>query len=436
MSGFDLVPVDGGGPVHLPLGETVLGRGPLLGISDKRVSRHHGLLENLNGHLRVKPIHVNPCFIQAKSNDEPRPLQKDCWYPLHHGELLSLLPGRFVFRVEAVGGEERAPSQKPEEEEPLPVPAGPDAEALPAVPAEGRRDEEKTGSPGKSFTEDAGGGGAPSAHRKRVLPPWMMVAVVGPKTPSSTVGVQNTVKTSKRPAAPPARALPTEAELSEEEERPRKKRREVSDEEEKPSTKPAELSTVFQDIPSKLSTVRYQSKTSSSEVSDQSKLEVEADRGGDASSRTSEIRKSEEEKKALVPSLSKPIRNLCPYGKDCYRKNPLHFQECSHPGDADYKEVEEEDEARRPECPYGTDCYRKNPQHRKEYKHTRRPARSTRTVARDPADDDEDDDGFINDDSEGGGDDSDYVPQASDDSDKEDVERLQREARAFLKRRK
>lgn len=39
------------------------------------------------------------------------------------------------------------------------------------------------------------------------------------------------------------------------------------------------------------------------------------------------------------------------------RKNPLHFQECSHPGDTDYED-EEEEEADRPECPYGTDCYR------------------------------------------------------------------------------
>ena len=36
MSGFDLVQVDGDGggdPIHLPPGETVLGRGPLLGVS-------------------------------------------------------------------------------------------------------------------------------------------------------------------------------------------------------------------------------------------------------------------------------------------------------------------------------------------------------------------------------------------------------------------
>ncbi len=33
MSGFDLVPVDGGELIHLPPGETVLGRGPFLGVS-------------------------------------------------------------------------------------------------------------------------------------------------------------------------------------------------------------------------------------------------------------------------------------------------------------------------------------------------------------------------------------------------------------------
>ncbi|XP_061579805.1 aprataxin and PNK-like factor isoform X2 [Cololabis saira] len=440
MSGFHLVPVDGGDPVHLPPGETLLGRGSLLGVSDKRVSRHHGLLQNLDGQLRVKPIHVNPCFIQTESNDEPRPLQKDCWYPLRHGELLSLLPGRFVFRVEAVGGGRRAPSQTSEEEEPLGVP-GPDAEAVPASPAESLRDQEKAGSPGNSFTKAGDGGdGAPSAHRKRVLPAWMMAADVASTTPSSTVGVQSPVKTSKRPAARPAQATPTAAssreavENSGEEERPRKKRREGSDEEGNPPTRTAELST---GDPSELSTDTYGSKTGTSEVPDQSELEVEADRGGDASSRAPKVRKSKEEKKAPVPDPSKPVRQPCPYGKDCYRKNPLHFQDCSHPGDADYKDDEEEDEAGRPECPYGTDCYRKNPLHRKEYKHTRRAARSTRTVARGTADDDDDDDdGFINDDSEDGGDDSDYIPQASDGSDKEDVERLQREARAFVKRRK
>uniref|UniRef100_A0A8C7X0S0 PNK FHA domain-containing protein n=1 Tax=Oryzias sinensis TaxID=183150 RepID=A0A8C7X0S0_9TELE len=82
MSGFLLVPVNGGNPVPVPPGETLLGRGPLL------------------------RTHANPCFIQASLSSEPRPLPRGSWSTLRDGELLSLLPGRLVFRVEAVGGEE------------------------------------------------------------------------------------------------------------------------------------------------------------------------------------------------------------------------------------------------------------------------------------------------------------------------------------------
>lgn len=42
------------------------------------------------------------------------------------------------------------------------------------------------------------------------------------------------------------------------------------------------------------------------------------------------------------------------------RKNPIHFQECSHPRDDDYEEQQHDDDkdGDQPECPYGTDCYR------------------------------------------------------------------------------
>lgn len=62
---------------------------------------------------------------------------------------------------------------------------------------------------------------------------------------------------------------------------------------------------------------------------------------------------------------------------------------------------------------------------------------NTRPRQKTAADQDADeDDSFINDDSEDGGDDSDYAPPDSDDSGKEDIRRLQKEAQAFLKKRK
>ncbi|KPP61150.1 aprataxin and PNK-like factor-like [Scleropages formosus] len=103
MSQFELEPVDGDTSIPLPEGETKLGRGPFLGINDKRVSRHHCLLENRLGQLRIKPTHVNPCFCQPSLEDSPQPLEKDRWHSLHPGDLFSLLPGKHIFRVVSTG---------------------------------------------------------------------------------------------------------------------------------------------------------------------------------------------------------------------------------------------------------------------------------------------------------------------------------------------
>ena len=53
-----------------------------------------------------RQTHVNPCFVQSSLTDDPRPLHRDSWHRLHHGDLFSLLPGHMVYRVEAVGGED------------------------------------------------------------------------------------------------------------------------------------------------------------------------------------------------------------------------------------------------------------------------------------------------------------------------------------------
>lgn len=57
------------------------------------------------------------------------------------------------------------------------------------------------------------------------------------------------------------------------------------------------------------------------------------------------------------------------------RKNPNHKNNYSHPGDADYDEVDD-----REECPYGVKCYRKNPQHKAQFKHTNAPRRRRRAA--------------------------------------------------------
>ncbi|XP_034391887.1 aprataxin and PNK-like factor isoform X1 [Cyclopterus lumpus] len=491
MSGFDLARVDGdggGAPIHLPPGETVLGRGPLLGVSDKRVSRLHGLLENLDGQLRLKPTHLNPCFVQSTPTDDPRPLQRDAWHRLHHGARFSLLPGQFVFQVAAVGGGDRTPrnSQTLEEEELPDVEPQPPVGQTPTPPAapSNRRDaaneddgddlddldaangndgddlDAANGNDGNDGDDlDAANGGsnkgatarpkavqvdqrddAPSGTG-RVLPAWMMAAVAHAASSSSSScspKVQAAGKRSKGPkpaaakqATPTNTSSPEEAELCGEE-MPRKRRRKTRDEEE-------ESAQSKTDVPPERRRARLQSQSKRAEVSaelhvftakeeEKKDEEEEEEEEEDIISATRANSTSRSEAKGAGARLRAP----CPYGRSCYRKNPAHFQECSHPDDPDYEEEEEEEEEEdddRPECPYGTDCYRKNPLHRKECKHTKKPGRATRNAPKKTVgEDDEDDDSFIDDDSEDAGDDSDYAPPVSDDSGEE--------AKAFVKRRK
>ncbi|NXR10756.1 APLF factor, partial [Semnornis frantzii] len=133
-------------------------------------------------------------------------------------------------------------------------------------------------------------------------------------------------------------------------------------------------------------------------------------------------------------------RTPCMYGTGCYRKNPIHFQQFSHPNDDDYHEaqtVTQSSNDNRPECPYGTACYRKNPQHKLEYKHSALPGK--RAVEKDVASDEEPNEYDLNDsfideeeECEPTDEDSDWEP-SSEEKDNEDVETLLQEAQRFTR---
>jgi len=75
-------------------------------------------------------------------------------------------------------------------------------------------------------------------------------------------------------------------------------------------------------------------------------------------------------------------RERCPYGESCYRKNPIHRQQASHPGDSDWESEEDDKNETKPECPYGSECYRKNPDHFDEYHHPKKRSVEIKTKRR------------------------------------------------------
>lgn len=86
----------------------------------------------------------------------------------------------------------------------------------------------------------------------------------------------------------------------------------------------------------------------------------------------SDVEKRERESR-LPPDREEVERRLpCEFGATCYRRNPVHKRERSHPGDPDWWDpIEQEIENDpRPECEFGIVCYQKNEIHRRAYKHT------------------------------------------------------------------
>ncbi|XP_043916077.1 aprataxin and PNK-like factor [Protopterus annectens] len=213
MPTFALQPVNGDSNIDLPDGETLIGRGPCFGISDKRVSRNHALLNVSSDGLRIKPTHINPCFYQPSDKDEQQVLEKDKWYPLYKGDIFSLLPDKYIFRVistdsdsdtdatlnnsqildEQLLDEDPAPSSSV----PLTVDKSPGCSSVSSIdqktaPADQRNaNNDKRNASNQTFqpfeTEDNDKKDQQRLpERKRVLPAWMLQGDLGNQSPSKS----------------------------------------------------------------------------------------------------------------------------------------------------------------------------------------------------------------------------------------------------------
>nr|XP_037274150.1 DNA ligase 1-like isoform X2 [Rhipicephalus microplus] len=99
-----LKPVEGGQKsVELKIGKTIIGRGPLLECSDKKVSRNHAVLEvTEDGEVFLTPTHVNPCFYQVQGKGPSKVMKKDKQQLLQSGDSIALLPNSYKYIVEII----------------------------------------------------------------------------------------------------------------------------------------------------------------------------------------------------------------------------------------------------------------------------------------------------------------------------------------------
>lgn len=545
MATFTLRPQQGGRDIAIPPGKTTIGRGPFLGVSDKRVSRSHAVLELTDGKLTILPLHINPTFYKATEKEKFVSLKKDETKDLNNGNVISLLPDSLCFEVICEGSlhkngveKEQTETSKKATDNVLPVtdkPAAHDQEmplSSSKVPTgtESFLDEflddrpssltthqaawtdlnitdkeppkdgtissrsfvskQDTSSPSKPVVEPA-----PLLQKTRKLPSWLTQSK-SDKSPAKKVG-------NNKQGKPPASGAEKKTAASSKGGQTAKK----STAKRKPKTAESDEDFIVSDDEEKKHLEKTQktkntSKKRTSNSIDSSDEDITPAANKKAKRKSREIQSdSDDDYEPVRPEKSKPVKPVsrvvssgseeeevkppskklfegktvekdksktsklpsCPYGSKCYRKNPAHFKEYSHPDkDGDDEEdgeaAADDSDDDRPECPYGTGCYRRNPQHKRDFKHTETPGRPKRksklkkaSKHRSVLDDASDDDGpntydyndsFLADDGEESGsnysasDDSDWQPQGDDDDDAdvdEDVNELLTEARGFLR---
>ncbi|XP_053140475.1 aprataxin and PNK-like factor isoform X2 [Hemicordylus capensis] len=502
MSGFKLVPADGGGcPVALPPGETVLGRGPLLGITDKRVSRKHAILKVSGDQLSIKPVHVNPCFYRPSENSPLSPLDTDQWHQLSPGDHFSLLVDKYFFSVLFVASDveslprdllicNRLDHNVSTEDIPNQAPSAIQTtemlhrqSSLQQTVSSGTSKllethsllEKVVESPQKLSASNTENENSRTAQRKRVLPSWM---VQGPS--ASIPGKGNSEETIKE-SRKKRRTTESDDVILSKQDTQRKPTEPVARKTEKTDDKIATQiaeSSVEQcnrqlqneelelnpDTINKRENRLENVGSKTEQVNQDEALQDPVQKGEtqelapDQTTETETSNLSENQDAPLSSNITEPKRTPCVYGRTCYRKNPIHFQQFSHPGDSDYhdtKAATQTDDDNRPECPYGTACYRKNPQHKLEYKHTVPPEPAKKQMrpkttekGESVLDHDSDNDGepneynlddsFIDDEEEEcdpTDEDSDWEPD-SQDQNNEDIDTLLKEAQKFVATKK
>ncbi|XP_064483702.1 aprataxin and PNK-like factor [Ornithodoros turicata] len=402
MKKVTLRPVMGGQKVvELKTGKTIIGRGPLLECSDKKVSRNHAILEVLqDGEVLITPTHVNPCFYQAQGNGPSKVLKKDKQHTLSSGDSISLLPNNYKYIIEVANSPEDISSSRlgaqdsnGEHDVEEITKDGPDIK--PSLPAENGR--ERSPKPKKV-----------ASRKERTLPQWLVdnakskpakkgsIAATPKPTKMRQAKPRYTFSESDNESADEEEYAPTKTAgrssrrnrgtmqkislddfvasdddewgNSSEEAKPRPRRRQVDD-----------SGSDWEEENRKKKRVRRYVSSDSDSASDWERASRKRKpptrargRRGKKSSSESEV--SDEDIPLQSEKRQSKRQAACKYGSKCFRKNAEHKKQFSHneteDSEQEHSEEGESSEAdEKPLCQYGADCYRRNATHLKEFRH-------------------------------------------------------------------
>ncbi|XP_060534407.1 aprataxin and PNK-like factor isoform X2 [Cylas formicarius] len=354
--------------VSLSNGTHTLGRGGLLDVKDKRVSRKHAVVKISEHVATLTSVHQNPCFFRAASGKKITILNSGQSHELFDGDQFSLLPDALWFQIKInqdVQIEENALNENY-------VPSSlehnnllkrqNDSESESANSKKSRLDKKSDNgdqtsklSTSTTVSPDSNGDEICVQDVHRVNQKTELTAI-----PTTSV-IDNIHNTSKQNSARASNDIKdneiTSLEIKHES-------LVLDNSQEKNSMSPLR----YEDVPSI-------SEYSSNQLVNHASIKQETTEELKIKEETTiETKKGTTGKQDIsTPSRSSPWgrRDRCWYGPTCYRTNPNHRDLFSHPGDSDFDEDPNDD---RPACPYGIACYRQNLVHRRQFKHPAKPA--------------------------------------------------------------
>lgn len=334
----------------LPRGKHIIGRGDLLNVTDKRVSRKHAIIIVSDERITLTSIHQNPCFFRPAKGNALTVIKQNEDNELNDGDQFSLLPETYWFKIKVRSDENESGKRLHNYDD------------INTSPKKAKLDSDTSCSPSKQSNEES-------------------------KVPNE----ENKLDTSQHDL--------NQTKSSDDMEIQDKDKSNISDELNHTSEN-AELELTNNRVTNNeenlaeavnitqediLGDVKNENESEEKEIKEEP-IEGDISSGEAQNNATTshdgntdqqpDVRvevKTENDDSTAAGDQNKPKqrRERCWYGDRCFRKNPNHRESFSHPGDQDYPSDPEDD---RPVCPYGAACYRTNLDHRREYKHAAKPA--------------------------------------------------------------
>ncbi|XP_046968849.1 aprataxin and PNK-like factor [Vanessa cardui] len=313
--------------VQLVHGEHIVGRGKLLDCNDKRISREHGELLVDDKTITIKALHLNPCFFKLKDSKAIEILNLGSSKTLNSGDRFGLLPEDFWYEVIYCpdGDDSKTESEKNTEEYALTETVSSESNTL-------NLNKVNTDSSGVSNcnNDDTHNNSRPespsllSTHNENTLQiNQHITGLVQPEVSESNLS--NSQNKSN------------EEEINNDEESNKKS----------PTIKRSHSAESF-DV-KKVKTENVTVKVDPDDVKPGPSVLaviIFLIRWADANKNDG----------AAKDKPNRP-RERCIYGVNCYRRNPQHLSQFSHPRDADWGAGE------RGACPYGAACRKPDPRH-------------------------------------------------------------------------